>query len=94
MRFQKCMLSGAAAIAKVVVKAEAREDNWTVQEVGQGPQINQAIGLALVAFPGIGVKVLFCHFCRKLDMQGRPQLLIQRPSLDFVLEKLESCLVS
>lgn len=32
------MLSGAAAIAKVVVKAEAREDNWTVQEVGQEPQ--------------------------------------------------------
>lgn len=32
------MLSGAAAIAKVVVKAEAREDNWIVQEVGWGPQ--------------------------------------------------------
>eukprot|EP00438_Fugacium_kawagutii_P018031 Skav216300 [mRNA] locus=scaffold494:157747:161018:- [translate_table: standard] len=30
--FQQCMLNGAAAIAKVVVKAENREDNWTVQE--------------------------------------------------------------
>lgn len=38
LRFQQCMLNGAAAIAKVVVKAEAREDNWTVQEVGQDPQ--------------------------------------------------------
>ena len=36
------MLSGAAAIAKVVVKAEAREDNWTVQEVGQEPQVAAA----------------------------------------------------
>ncbi|CAK9031234.1 Polyubiquitin [Cleaved into: Ubiquitin] [Durusdinium trenchii] len=33
--FQQCLLGGAAAIAKVVVKAERREDNWTVQEVGQ-----------------------------------------------------------
>eukprot|EP00435_Cladocopium_sp_Y103_P053690 s203_g17.t1 len=47
--FQRCMLSGAAAIAKVVVKAEAREDNWTVQEVGKATTPDSAafIGLCL-----------------------------------------------
>ena len=50
LRFQTCRLKGLAAIAKVVVKAERREDNWLVQDVGKATCAPGAfIGLCLGA---------------------------------------------
>lgn len=54
------MLGGAAAIAKVVVKAERREDNWTVQEVG--PLGHQEVGRCLEGWEGWEAQVLLRCF--------------------------------
>ena len=42
-RYKQCLLDGAASVAKVVVKPNAREDNWTVQEVGLIPQMHKPL---------------------------------------------------